>query len=414
LVALLAAGGISLIGTRMTFVALPWLVLVTTGSATRTGIVAFAEMLPYVLVSAVCGPLVDRLGPRRGAIGFNVLSALAVGAVPLLYRVDALSFSILVVLVAGAGALRGMGDSAARVLLPLLAEASGTDLTRTVAIQDGLSRTATLLGAPLGGVLVAALGAPSVLLLDAASFLLAATLIAGRRWSAEPDPKMSTVEPMAENPTRYVTQLREGITFIRRDRLVLGIMGMLFVTNLIDQAQGTVFVPVWARDDLGSPVGIGLISGAFALGAVAGNLCYTPLAPRLPRYLPFAIGFLVGGCPRMVMLAFHAPLWSVLAVAVVGGVAISVVNPVLGAVTYERIPAHLRARVLGLLAAVSWAGIPLGSLLGGWLVDGLGLRPALLIGAGLYLAATLTPFLGRHWRDMDARPSTPAVEAVRA
>jgi MFS family permease len=413
LVTLLAAGGVSLIGTRMTFVALPWLVLVTTGSATRTGIVAFAEMLPYVLVSAACGPLVDRLGPRRAAIGFNLLSALAVSAVPVLYQVGALRFATLVALVAGAGALRGMGDSAARVLLPLVAEASGTDITRTVAVQDGLARAATLLGAPLGGVLVATFGAPNVLLLDAASFAVAAVLVAGGRGRGEPQPTSSTVEA-SEAPTRYLSQLREGVAFVRRDRLVLGITGMLFVTNLVDQAQGTVLVPVWAREDLGSAVGIGLISGAFALGAVAGNLCYTPLAPRLPRYLPFAVGFLVGGCPRLVMLAIDAPLWSVLAVSVAGGVALSVVNPILGAVSYERVPAHLRARVLGLLVAVSWAGIPLGSLLGGWLVDRLGLRPALLLGAGLYLVATLAPFLGRHWREMDSRPATPAVEPARA
>ncbi|MDT5024838.1 MAG: hypothetical protein QOE61_1264, partial [Micromonosporaceae bacterium] len=68
---LMAAEAISLFGSRMTFVAIPWLVLVTTGSATRTGIVAFAEMLPYVLASAAGGPLVDRLGPRRAAIGMD-------------------------------------------------------------------------------------------------------------------------------------------------------------------------------------------------------------------------------------------------------------------------------------------------------------------------------------------------------
>jgi len=67
-VALLAAEAISIFGSRMTFVAVPWLVLVTTGSATRTGVVAFAEMLPYVLVSAAGGPWVDRFGPARTSV----------------------------------------------------------------------------------------------------------------------------------------------------------------------------------------------------------------------------------------------------------------------------------------------------------------------------------------------------------
>jgi hypothetical protein len=60
----LAAMPVSLTGTRSSVVALPWFIPVTTGSATRTGPVAFCEMTPYVVVEAFTGPLVDRIGPR--------------------------------------------------------------------------------------------------------------------------------------------------------------------------------------------------------------------------------------------------------------------------------------------------------------------------------------------------------------
>src|SRR5258705_495010 len=81
---LMTAESISLFGSRMTFVAIPWLVLVTTGSATRTGVVALAEMLPYVLASAVGGPLLDRLRPPPPAIPLDLLRAVAVGTIALL------------------------------------------------------------------------------------------------------------------------------------------------------------------------------------------------------------------------------------------------------------------------------------------------------------------------------------------
>ncbi|MGQ4449909.1 MFS transporter, partial [Streptomyces griseus] len=64
LAGVLAAMAVSLTGTRISVVALPWFVLVTTGSATQTGLVAFCEMTPYVVVKAFTGPLVDRIGPR--------------------------------------------------------------------------------------------------------------------------------------------------------------------------------------------------------------------------------------------------------------------------------------------------------------------------------------------------------------
>ncbi len=403
---LMTAEAISLFGSRMTFVALPWLVLVETGSATRTGVVAFAEMLPYVLACAAGGPLIDRIGPRRASIVMDATSVVAVGAIPLLYRAGGLGFGALVLLVGVAGLVRGLGDTAKGVVFPAVVERAGVDLTRATSLHDGLSRLSTLVGAPLAGVLVAVTDAPTVLFIDAVSFGVAAIIVAvfvPRAATARATTGTPDEEP--EPHGSYLGQLREGVAFVRRDRLVLAIMLMLFVTNLLDQAYGAVFVPVWAKDFFGSPVGIGLVSAGFAAGAVAGNIAYTILAPRLPRFAPFAIGFLLGGAPRFVTLAFDAPMWSILAVAVSAGLGLAAVNPILGAVLYERIPTRLQARVLGLSRALAWAGIPIGGVLGGWLADTVGLRTALLATGVVYLAATLLPFTARYWREMDRRPA---------
>jgi MFS family permease len=398
-VGLMAAEVISFVGSRMTFVALPWLVLVTTGSATKTGIVAFAETLPYALVCAAGGPLIDRIGPRRTAIWSDVVSALVVAAIPLLYRSGELPLGALICLVAIAGAVRALGDTAKRVIFPAVVRTADVDLTRATSVHDGLSRLALLIGAPLAGVLVAATDAPTVLFFDAASFALAAILIKTSVPNARREAEADEAGPS------YLRQLRDGASYVRTDRLVLGVLAMVFVTNLIDQAYGAVLVPVWAKEFFGSPVGLGLTSAAFAAGAVGGNIVYTVLAPRLPRYWPYTIGFLIGGAPRFVALAFDSPLWTVLSVAFAAGVGLSVVNPILGAVLYTRIPERLHARVFGLTAALSWAGIPLGAILGGWLADTAGLRVTLLISAAGYLGATLMPLFGAAWREMDDKPA---------
>jgi MFS family permease len=406
----MTAEAISLFGSRMTFVALPWMVLVETGSATRTGVVAFVEMLPYVVACAAGGPLIDRIGPRRASIVMDVASVAAVGAIPLLYRAGGLGFGALVLLVGVAGLMRGLGDTAKGVVFPSVVERAGVDLTRATSLHDGLSRATTLVGAPLAGVLVAVTDAPTVLFIDAVSFGVAGFVVAVfvPRAIAAPAPP-TTDEP--EPGGSYFRQLRQGVAFVRRDRLVLAIMLMLFVTNLLDQAYGAVFVPVWAKDFFGSPVGMGLVSAGFAAGAVAGNIAYTILAPRLPRFAPFAIGFILGGAPRFITLAFDAPMWSILAVAVTAGLGIAAVNPILGAVCYERIPARLQARVLGLSRALAWAGIPLGGVLGGWLADTVGLRTVLLATGAVYLVATLLPFTARYWREMDRQPAPIPVPA---
>src|SRR5207342_2474118 len=118
----LTAECISLLGTRVSMIAIPWLVLTTTGSATRTGLVAFAEITPMVFFKAFGGPLVDRVGPRRMAITTDLLSFVAVGMIPLLHVSGALTFPLLLGLVAIAGALRGPGDAATNALIPALVE----------------------------------------------------------------------------------------------------------------------------------------------------------------------------------------------------------------------------------------------------------------------------------------------------
>ncbi|MEV0727929.1 MFS transporter [Polymorphospora sp. NPDC050346] len=399
LIALLTAEVVSLVGSRMSMIALPWFTLVTTGSAARTGIVAFVEMLPYVLACGLGGPLLDRLGHRRVSVAADLGSAAALIAVPVLHAGGQLHFGVLITLIGVVGFLRGLGDTAKRVVFPETVAASGMEMTRATSLHDGLGRLATLLGAPLASVLIATLDASTVLAIDAATFLLAGVIVAALV------PGVRRVVAAVTDREAYLPALRAGLAFLRRDRLMLGITLLLFVTNLADAAYGTVLAPFWASDVIGSPVALGVLSGVFAVGAVLGNVVFTAVAPRVPRFAVFAVGFLIAGAPRFAILSVADSLWIVYVVSFVAGVSISAVNPILGAVSYERVPEHLRARVLGLGQAIGWGGMPLGSLLAGWAVQGFGLNAALMLFGGAYLAVTVLPFVSPTWRQMNRPPT---------
>ncbi|GAB4060851.1 MFS transporter [Catellatospora paridis] len=400
LVGLLIAGTVSKVGSVLTFLAIPWLVLVTTGSPSRMGLAAAAELLPYVLIGPLGAPLVDRIGPRRVSIVADLASAAVMAAVAFGQRGG---FGVLLVLLVLAGALRGLGDCAKRVLLPSTIAASGVDMTRATTVYDGANRLAGLLGAALGGVLIAALGAPRTVLLDGVSFVVCAVLVAALVPARTADNAAD-----APPPEPYLAALRGGVDFIRGEPLMLGILAMLFVTNLADQANAAVFVPVWIDEVLGSPEALGWVSAAFGLGAVLGNLVFTALAPRAPRYAVFTVGFLIGGSPRLAVMALSDDLTPVLVAAFASGLAMAAVNPILAATMFERVPAHLQARVLSLSNAIGFAGIPLGGLLGGWAVEHIGLTPALLVFGACYLGATLLPVISPGmWRQLDRLPAAP-------
>ncbi|RLV47924.1 MFS transporter [Nocardioides mangrovicus] len=399
LVGYLAAQAVSTTGTRVSMIAVPWFVLTTTGSATRTGLAAFAEMLPMVVCQALSGPLADRLSARRVAITCDALSVLAVGAIPLLHVLGLLHFGALLVLVALAGALRGPGEAAKHAMMPVLVRQTDVPTERLTGLEGAVERTASLAGAGVGAGLVATLGAANAVAVDALSFGLSALLLLGftRR-----DPGARPVE--ARPRLGYVAELRSGWDFMRRDQVLMGIGVMVAVTNLLDAAWSSVLLPVWARDSGHGVAAVGIVLTTFSAAAIVSSTAAATIGHRLPRYWTYLICFVIGGVPRFVVQALHVPLWLVIAVCVVGGLGSGFLNPILGAVLFERTPAELVGRVSAMNIAMAWSLMPLGGVLGGVLVAGIGLSPALLVVGGAYFLTTMLPVVQPRWRELDRRP----------
>lgn len=405
----LAAEGTSVVGTRVSMVALPFFVLTTTGSPERTGLVALAEMLPLVVLKVLGGPVIDRVGARRVALTCDAASVVVVGSVPLLYDAGLLSFPLFLALVAVAGALRGPSDAAKSAMVPTLVQTAQVPTERVTGMSSTVERTASMLGTAAAGLLVAAVGPAHALLVDALSFGVAALLLAwavpaGTR--AVPDPD--------EDDAPYAERLRAGWRFLRGDRVLVGITVMVALTNLLDLAWASVLVPVWGVERGGGAAVVGLLFATFAGASAVGAACAAAYGERLPRYATYLVCFLVSGLPRFVVMAFETPLWGVLAVAVLGGFASGFLNPILGAVVFERVPGHLIGRVDSLSTAACFALMPLGGLVGGFLVGGVGLAAALLVCGVAYLVVTLLPAVDPRWREIDRRPGAAPTQRAAA
>jgi MFS family permease len=187
--------------------------------------------------------------------------------------------------------------------------------------------------------------------------------------------------------------------------VLLGIAVMVALTNLLDLAYAAVLVPVWAEQTTGSAATVGLVFAVFGGAAALGSVCAAAWAARLPRYRTYLIAFLVCGAPRFVVFALDVPIAVVLGVCVAGGFASGFLNPILGAVIYERIPEPLMGRVTSLTTAMCFALMPFGGILGGLLIAGLGLAPALVVVGAAYFLVTMLPAVDPRWREMDVRPS---------
>src|SRR5690348_12732009 len=176
LFAFFTANLISYVGDRLTLLAIPWFVLQTTGSVTKTGITAFFVTLPNILSAFLSGLLVDRLGYKRTSVLGDLASGISTLLIPLLYVTVGLAFWQLLILVFFGGLLKAPGETARYSLLPDLGKAAQLPMERVNSIGDGLIRVSGLLGSPLAAALIVLIGTSNLLWLDAASFFLSALL----------------------------------------------------------------------------------------------------------------------------------------------------------------------------------------------------------------------------------------------
>lgn len=392
---LLSAEAISLTGTAFTMVALPWFVRTTTGSTTLMGLVAFCEMAPYVASKTFGGPLIDQVGPQRVSVAADVSSAIALAAVPLLHAADALPIPVLLGLVAIVGTSRGPSDAAKATLVPRVASAAEVPLERITGLHGAIERLPTIVGPAIAAASIAWIGALPVLLIDAATFLIAAAVIATIRGTARvPDEPDST--------STYAARLREGLRFLYRDRLLRAMVAMVAATNLLDAALLFVLLPTWADERGFGPGAVGAVISAMSATAVAGSLLASAVGDRLPRRATFLVAFLIGGAPRFLILATGAGVIPVVGVYLVAGVSTGLINPILSAVIYERIPSELLGRVWSLVSSLMWVGIPIGGVVAGTLEPLVGLDTTFVVCGCAFTVTTIALGLRREWGGMDA------------
>lgn len=408
LVGVLSASAAALSANRLLSIALPWFVLTTTGSATKTGLVVFAQMLPYVVSQALAGPLIDRVGPKRISVTGDLVSMTAMAIAPLLYLTATLPLWALMALMGVVGAADGPSNAAKGVFVPSVTRAAHAPLERGTGLTGAVERTATTVGPAIAGVVVAGFGSIYALWVAAVLFGLASLVVT----TTLTDPVVDAPDPGLNPPQGYVGQLKEGADFLRREPLLRAIVAMVAVTNLLDQAFFAVLLPVWARSSGYGAETVGLVVTVFGAASVGAALLAAMTGERLPRRTVYLVGFVIGGIPRFIAMALGLPLIAVLGVFLVGGLGSGFINPIIGAVTYERIPPAMLGRVKTLTTAVAWSGIPFGGLLGAGLLTAAGLTGTLWVVGGGYLVAIVLPGMRREWSQM--RRTADAPEPARA
>ena len=346
LAALLTAEVLSTTGSQMSWIALPWFVLNTAGPEHMAFVVA-AEAAGYALFGIPSGALLQRLGSQRTMRLCDSVRAPLMVLVPVLHWTGDLSLPTLMALTFVLGAAGTPYNAAQHVVVAEILDDDEAAVERANALLQGATRLTMLGGPALGGILIPIVGAPVVLVVDAATYLVAFVLV-------------TLLVPVAgaprENETESDRGVLAGVRYVLHDSLLRGWMTALV---LGDTSFGVIFVAipvvVLAHYDA-DPRLAGAFVASWGAGAVAGNIA----AYRSDR---------IGGLPQApwLVLLQATPLWALAAplpAAAVGGalalsgVANGLVNPTLHAFLTLRPPAAVRAKALTAMSTASAIGGP--------------------------------------------------------
>lgn len=372
------AGLVSDGGDWLLFIALPIVVYRITGSALGTSFAFLAQLGPAIVLSPLAGRLADRLDRRRLMLIVCGLQALAL--LPLLAVGGKGGLAIVYAVIAVQSALTALFDPAKNALLPtLVARDQLVAANSLVALNEGIAR---LVGGPLGGLLLAAGDLRTIVVGDAASYVIAGILIA-RVPSSRPLRASSTM-PSVPSPARFTAVLRHRP--VRR---------ALALTFFADIAQGiflVLFVVFVARRLHGGAGETGLLRGVQAVGAIAAGLTLATLARRRTPVrlvagaaLSFgAISLLVWNLPALsTAAAIYAFLF-----ALVGAPGVVMGTGLISFLQQAGDPAE-HGRIFGAAGLAANAGEALGMIAAGVLTGPLGLGAVLDVQGAIYLATGL-------------------------
>jgi len=377
------AAGLSSIGSAITAIAMPVLVVQLLGASPfEVGVVNAAQFVPYAALGLVAGVYVDHWRRKPVLMWASVGRALCLGLVPILWLADALQIWMLVVTLLAFGAFSVFGFAATQSLLPRLVPSE--QLVAANARLDQADAAAQTVGPAIGGGLIGVLGAPAVIVVDAISYLVEAVLIAS----------IHAPEPRPEPRTRNLHhEIGEGLKWTYHHRTLGPLAASTHIWFLANGAAMTALSLLALRSMGFTAYAFGMLLTAFGVASLIG----ASLAPSLGGRLGAGRVIILArtAYPITWMLVAWAPesslggAWIFVALGL-QGIAAGIENANEMAYWQTLTPDRLLGRVNATRRSINQTMAALGAVLGGLYIGAFGEQSTLATSvAGFTLAVAI-------------------------
>lgn len=353
--------GISLIGTWMQRIAMPWLVYHMTGSELLLGVVSFAGQIPTFILAPFAGVLTDRWNKYRVLLVTQLISMVQASLLAALALAGTIQIWHIVVLSIALGCINAF-DTPTRQSFVIEMVGKKEDLGNAIALNSLMFNGARILGPSVAGLLLATTNEGVCFLLNALSYIFViVSLILMKLDKKE----------MRNKQVDFIKEMKEGLYYAFGFPPIKHLLLLLSLVSLTGMSY-SVLMPVLAKQVLhGDSQTYGFLMGAAGIGALAGavHLASRTTVLRLGRIIP-ASSILFGG--SLVVLAFtRVTTVSIILMVFIGmGMMLQTAasNTVLQTITDD----DKRGRVMGFYTIAVMGTAPFGSLLSGALAKMIG------------------------------------------
>jgi MFS family permease len=380
---------VSTVGTRVSGIAYPLLVLAITGSPAQAGVVGFAQTLPFLVLFLPAGALVDRWDRRRIMLVCEITRAVALGSVALTTLAGAVTIPQLAIVAFVEGSCFVFFDLCEGAALPRLV--ASEQLPAAMAQNQARTQGADLVGQPLGGLLFG-LGRAIPFAFDAISYLVSFIALVSIR-----KPLQGT-RPAATSNLR--AEIAEGLRTVWRQSFLRLAIGVVAIQNFAWNAL--VLVLIVRAQDLGAqPALVGTMFAFMGAGAIGGAIAAPWIQSRVrTRTLLVAISWLWAA--QFFVMAVLGDVIALGVAAGIGSIAGPIFNVAFGNEVYRLTPDRLIGRVRSVAKAIAWGTIPMGSLAAGFLAAGVGAQGTMAVLGLVLVVAAIAATFSRGMREVSA------------
>lgn len=355
-----ATQSFSALGSSMTSFALVLWLYQTSGSALQTALMSVCSYAPYVIMSIFAGALSDRWDKKRTMLICDLLAALSTVTILILYKTGTLAPWHMYVLNALSGLMNTVQKPASEVAASLLAPREYYQ--KTSGLRSFSSSLTTILTPVIASAVYAFGGMDVVIAIDLLTFLTAFAVLLF--FIRIPQP------PQAEtSKEKLLTSARAGLKWLKQNPLILKLIFFLAWINLVASAFDAALPAYLLSVSNGGETVLGLVRSFSGIATLAGSVLVTLMPKPNDRVRMVCIALMISMSTENFLLALgRSPvIWCV--GSILGWLSIPVMNANLDVIMRTTVPPEMQGRVYSCRNSLQFFTIPLGFLLGGWMVD---------------------------------------------